>query len=112
MKMNLPLPPSAADLPIPYFYVNFNVMMSAETHQITAVMRPALRHRHNVMDFLNWSEPSFLQAHLAEGVLRSIAVADSLPVTSVFLMDVRGASVLVVLALHQLPVFLAVLAVR
>lgn len=62
--------------------------------------------------FLDRSDPSFFQAPLAQWMLRSIAVTDAFPRSAVSLVDIGRTAVLVVLAVHQLFMFLAILAVR
>ena len=49
-----------------------------------------------MMHFLYRGQPSLLEAHLAEGVRRRIAVTDSFPGSAVLLVYVRGAFISVV----------------
>ena len=110
--MQVPEILTAPRSPVAKLVVNLCVAGLAEGHQIVIPMRPALRKRDDVMDLLHRSQPSFLQAHLTQGMRRSIAVADSLPSPAVLLVAVSGASVPVVLSAGGSFMFLTVLPVR
>ena len=62
-----------------------------------------------MMDFLNRGEPTFLETHLTEGVLRRIAVTDAFPCSAVLLIDIRGAFVSVVAVAFRFCMLLTVL---
>ena len=61
------------------------------------------------MYLLHGSQPSFLKTHLAQGMRRSVAVADSLPGSSVLLVRVGTARVFVVLLRGKSLMLFAVL---
>ena len=50
------------------------------------------------MNFMYRHQPTFLEAHLTEGMLRRIAVTDAFPRSAVFAVDIGAALVFVVLA--------------
>ena len=60
-----------------------------------------------MVDLPHGGQSSFLQAHLTQRVRRRIAVPDTLPSSTVFLVDVRAALVPVVLITVQFLVFRA-----
>lgn len=62
-----------------------------------------------MMDLLHRGQPSLLEAHLAEGMRRGVAVADSFPGSAVFLVDVRGAFISVVAVALRFRMLLTVL---
>lgn len=64
------------------------------------------------MYLFNRSDPSFLQTLFAQRMLRSIAVTNPFPRPPVHFVDVGGTLIPVVSALHQLFVFLTILAIR
>lgn len=74
-------------------------------------MGAALRDWNNMMYFLHGRQPAFLEAHLTQGMLRSVAVAYALPGASVFLVYVRRAFVFVVLLPFRFAVSITVLSV-
>ena len=75
-------------------------------------MGAALRDRFDVMHLLDRGEASFLQTHLAEGMLLHIAVPDTLPSSAVLFVDVWAAFILVVPVAFQLLVLRTVALVR
>ena len=61
-------------------------------------MSAALGNGKNVVNFLYRSQPTFLEAHLTEGMLRRIAVTDAFPRSAVLAVDIGAALVFVVFA--------------
>lgn len=68
-------------------------------------MSTALGNGQDVVNFLHRGQPTFFETHLAEGMLRRVAVTDAFPRSAVFAVDIRAALVFVVLAafLHTVP---------
>ena len=64
-----------------------------------------------MMNFLHWSQPSFLETHLAERMCRSVPVTDTSPRMTVLLAYVRGSLVLVILAAFFYAVLVTVLSI-
>lgn len=85
--------------------MDLRVARLAQAHQVAGLVCAALRNRKNMMNFLDWCQPAFLEALLTQGVGRCIPVTDTLPSPAVFAVDIRVALVLVV----PLPVRLLVL---
>ena len=85
--------------------MDLRVARLAQAHQVAGLVCAALRNRKNMMNFLDWCQPAFLEALLTQGVGRCIPVTDTLPSPAVFAVDIRVALVLVV----PLPVQLLVL---
>ena len=83
-----------------------------QAHEVVHRVRSTLRDRQDVVNFLDRSQPSCFETHLAERMCRSVPVTDTSPRMPVFFIDVRGAFVPVVLATFLYAVLLAVLSVR
>ena len=98
--------------PVAKVMVDLGVAGLAQTHQVIVPMRPALREGNDVMDFLHWNQPSFLQTSLTQRMRRSLAVADSFPSSAVLLVAVGGTSVPVVLSAGGSFMLLTVLPIR
>lgn len=90
----------------------FVVTALAEAHKVASCMGTSLRDRFDVMNLLDRGEFSFFQTHLAQRMLRSVAVTDTLPCSAVGFVYVWVTLVLVVTFPFHLPVFLAILSVR
>ena len=69
-----------------------------ETHKVVPCVSAAFGNGQDVMNFLYRSQPTFLKAHLTEGMLCRIAVTDAFPRSAVLFIDVCAALVFVVLA--------------
>ena len=84
--------------------MDLRVARLAQAHQVAGLVCAALRNRKNMMNFLDWCQPAFLEALLTQGVGRCIPVTDTLPSPAVFAVDIRVAFVLVVAVPVQLLV--------
>lgn len=82
--------------------MDLRVARLAQAHQVAGLVCAALRNRKNMMNFLDWCQPAFLEALLTQGVRRCVPVTDALPSPTVFAVDVRAALVLVVTVPVQL----------
>ena len=80
-------------------------------YQIVPVVCSTFRKGYLVVDFLNRGEPTFLETHLAEGMLLCVAVTDSFPRSAILSVYLRVTLVFVVLLPCGLSVFLAELSV-
>lgn len=69
-----------------------------ETHEVVSCVSATLGNRQDVVNFLYRGQPTFLKAHLTEGMLRRIAVTDAFPRSAVLFIDVCAALVFVVLS--------------
>ena len=76
--------------------MNFCVAGLTETHQIVPCMSAAFGNGQNVVNFLYRSQPTFLETHLTEGMLRCISVPDAFPRSAVLFIDVCAAFVFIV----------------
>lgn len=83
----------------------------AQRHQVVAIITAAARHGNDVVYLLNRSEPTLFQTHLAQRVSRSIPLSYLPPSSAVFLVAVGRTDEFVIVAVHLLCVFLAVLSV-
>ena len=70
----------------------------AQTHEVLSCVSAALGNGQNVMNLLYRSQPTFLEAHLTEGMIRRIAVTDALPRSAVLAVDIGTALVFIVFA--------------
>ena len=68
----------------------------AQRHQIVLIVPASPGNRKYVMNLLDGSKSSFRETHFAERVSSNISVADALPRSSVFPVDVGGALISVV----------------
>lgn len=96
-------------LPVTHLDMNLGVAGLAKGHQIAFPVVSAFGDGNDMMHLLNGSVPSFLKAPLTQGMRRSIAVADSLPSPTIFLVRVGTACVFVVLLRSKLLMLLAIL---
>ena len=78
--------------------VDLGVAGLTQTHEIVPCVSAALGNRQDVVNFLYRSQPTFLETHLTEGMLRRIAVTDAFPRSAVLAVDIGAALVFVVLA--------------
>lgn len=100
---------STANLSVTHFKMNLGVAGLTERHQIAELTATALRHWSYVVNLLGWCQLSLFQTHLAQWVLTYVSAADLFPCSSVMLIGIGTAFVLVVTAPCRLLVFLAVL---
>lgn len=85
-------------LPVAEVVVYFRVAGLAEAHKVVSCMSAAFGNGQDVVNFLHRSQPTFLEAHLTEGMLCRIAVTDAFPCSTVLAVDIGAALVFVVLA--------------
>jgi hypothetical protein len=83
-------------LPVAEVMVDFRVAGLTETHQVVPCVCAAFGNGQDVVNFLYRSQPTFLEAHLTEGMLRRIAVPDAFPRSAVLFIDVCAALVFVI----------------
>ena len=76
--------------------VYLRVARLAQTHEVLSCVSAAFGNGQNVVNFLHRSQPTFLETHLAEGMLRRIAVTDTLPCSAVLAVDIGTALVFIV----------------
>lgn len=69
-----------------------------KAHKVIPCVSAAFGNGQNVVNLLHRSQPTFLETHLAEGMLRRITVTDAFPRPAVLAVDIRAALVFVVLA--------------
>ena len=69
-----------------------------KAHKVVPCVSTAFGNGQNVVYFLYRSQPTFLEAHLTEGMLRRIAVTDAFPCSAVLAVNIGAALVFVVLA--------------
>ena len=69
-----------------------------QTHEVVPCVSAAFRNGQDVVNLLYRSQPTFLETHLTEGMLRRIAVTDAFPCSAVLAVDIGAALVFVVLA--------------
>ena len=69
-----------------------------KAHKVAPCVSAAFGNGQNVVNLLHRSQPTFLETHLAEGMLRRITVTDAFPRSAVLAVDIRAALVFVVLA--------------
>ena len=85
-------------LPVAEVVVDLGVAGLTETHEVVSCVSATLGNRQDVVNFLYRGQPTFLEAHLTEGMLRRIAVADAFPRSAVLFIDVCATLVFVVLS--------------
>jgi len=90
--------PGTAFLSVAEVVVDLGVAGLTETHQVVPCVSAAFGNGQNVVNFLYRSQPTFLETHLAEGMLRRIAVTDPFPRSAVLAVDIGAALVFIVLA--------------
>jgi hypothetical protein len=83
-------------LPVAEVVVDLGVAGLAEAHEVVSCVSAAFGNRQYVVNFLYRSQPTFLEAHLTEGMLRRIAVTDAFPRSAVLAIDVGAALVFIV----------------
>ena len=76
--------------------MDLRVARLAQAHQVAGLVCAALRNRKNMMNFLDWCQPAFLEALLTQRVGRCVPVTDTLPSPAILAVDVRAAFVFVV----------------
>ena len=69
-----------------------------ETHEVIPCVSAAFGNGQDVVNLLHRSQPTFLEAHLAEWMICRIAVTDAFPRSAVLAIDVGAALVFVVFA--------------
>ena len=85
-------------LPVAEVVVDLGVAGLAEAHEVVSCVSAAFGNRQYVVNFLYRSQPTFLETHLTEGMLRRIAVTDAFPRSAVLAVDVGVALIFVILA--------------
>ena len=85
-------------LPVAEVVVKLGVAGLTETHKVVPCMSAAFGNGQDVVNFLYWGQPTFLETHLTEGMLRRIAVTDAFPRSAVLAVDIGAALVFVILA--------------
>ena len=85
-------------LPVAEVVVYFRMAGLTKAHEVVPCVSAAFGNRQNVVNFLYRSQPTFLEAHLTEGMLRRIAVTDAFPCSAVLAVNIGAALVFVVLA--------------
>jgi hypothetical protein len=85
-------------LPVAEVVVDLGVAGLAEAHEVVSCVSAAFGNGQDVVNFLYRGQPTFLEAHLTEGMLRRIAVTDAFPRSAVLAVDIGAALVFVVLA--------------
>ena len=91
--------------------VYLRVARLAQTHEVLSCVSAAFGNGQNVVNFLHRSQPTFLETHLAEGMLRRIAVTDTLPCSAVLAVDIGTALVFIIFAAFLRAVLLTELSV-
>ena len=76
--------------------MDLRVARLAQAHQVAGLVCAALRNRKNMMNFLDWCQPAFLEALLTQRVGCCVPVTDTLPSPAILAVDVRAAFVFVV----------------
>lgn len=76
----------------------FRMAGLTQTHEVVPCVSAAFRNGQDVVNLLYRSQPTFLETHLTEGMLRRIAVTDAFPRSAVLAVDIGAALVFVVLA--------------
>lgn len=84
---------------------------SAKGHEVVPGMSAALGNRNLVVDFFHWNQSPFFQASFTKRVLGSVTIPDAFPCPTIFLVNIRGAFVLVVLPPCNSNMVLAILSV-
>lgn len=83
-------------LPVAEVVVDLGVAGLTEAHQVVPCVSAAFGNGQDVVNFLYRSQPTFLEAHLTEGMLRRIAVTDAFPCSAVLAIDIGTALVFIV----------------
>ena len=69
-----------------------------KAHEVVPCVSTAFGNRQDVVNLLYGSQPTFLETHLTERMLRRIAVTDAFPRSAVLAVNIGAALVFVVLA--------------
>jgi hypothetical protein len=85
-------------LPVAEVVVDLGVAGLTEAHQVVPCVSAAFGNGQDVVNFLYRSQPTFLEAHLTEGMLRRIAVTDAFPCSAVLAVNIGTALELVIFA--------------
>ena len=85
-------------LPVAEVVVDLGVAGLTEAHKVVPCVSAAFGNGQNVVNFLYRGQPTFLETHLTEGVLRRIAVTDAFPCSAVLAIDIGTTLVFVVFA--------------
>lgn len=93
-------------LPVAEVVVDLGVAGLTQTHEVVSCVSATLGNRQDVVNFLYRGQPTFLKAHLTEGMLCRIAVTDAFPRSAVLAIDIGAALVFVVLAAFHHTVLL------
>ena len=80
----------------------FRVAGLTQRHQVAEIITAAARHGNNVVYFLNRSEPTLFQTHLAQWVSRCITLSYLSPRSAVLLVAVSRTDEFIVAAVHLL----------
>ena len=83
----------------------------AQTHEVLSCVSAALGNGQNVVYFLHRSQPTFLEALFTQRMLCGITVADTLPRSAVFAVDIGTALVFIIFASFHRAVLLTELSV-
>ena len=78
--------------------VDLGVAGLTKAHKVVPCVSASFGNGQNVVNLLHRSQPTFLETHLTEGMLRRIAVTDAFPRSAVLAVDIGAALVFVVLA--------------
>ena len=78
------------------FVVDLGVAGLTETHKVVPCVSAAFGNGQNVVNFLYRGQPTFLEAHLTEGMLRRVSVTDAFPCSAVLAVDIGAALVFVI----------------
>ena len=82
-----------------------------ETHEVVSCVSATLGNRQDVVNFLYRGQPTFLKAHLTEGMRCGVTVTDALPRSAVLAVDIGTALVFIVFAAFLRAVSLTELSV-
>jgi hypothetical protein len=85
-------------LPVAEVVVDLGVAGLTEAHQVVPCVSAAFGNGQDVVNFLYRSQPTFLETHLTERMLRRIAVTNAFPRSAVLAVNIGAALVFVVLA--------------
>ena len=75
-------------LPVAEVVVDLGVAGLTKAHEVVPCVSTAFGNGQEVVNFLYRSQPTFLEAHLTEGMLRRIAVTDALPRPAVLAVNI------------------------
>ena len=95
--------------PVTAFSSNSGVTGFAKSHQIALFIAASFGERKNVVDLFSRRQLALLLALLTKGMQLDVAVADALPTSAVAFVGLGVSLILVVLFVHNLLMFDAVL---